>query len=64
MKIKTYAVNQDTGAETFEGECDLADALEPETEEYGEALDELRHQGRCWIGGGAAQLFLLTRAQK
>jgi hypothetical protein len=62
MKIKIYAVDQNTGVETFDAECDLDEAIERDDPEYAEALDELQKTGRYWVGGGAAALSLLTRA--
>ena len=62
MRIKIYTVNQDTGTETLDGECELHEALDRDDPEYAEALDELHKSGRFWVGGGAAALSLLTRA--
>lgn len=59
MRIRIYAVDQQTGAETVEGECDLTEALDDP--EYLDALMELEKVGRYWVGGGAAALSLLMR---
>jgi hypothetical protein len=61
MMIKQYTVD-DTGGETFEGECALDDCFEVDDPEYQVALSELDASGRYWCGGGAAVLFLLVRA--
>ncbi len=61
MKIKVYAVDQSTGAETFDGECELDEALERDDPEYAIALGQLLTIGRYWVGGGAAALSLLMR---
>lgn len=62
MKVRIYAVNQDTGIETFADECRLDEAIERGDPEYYRALVELTKVGRYWIGGGAAPLSLLMRA--
>ncbi len=61
MRVKSYAIDQDTGEETFEGECDLDEAIERDDPEYHKALVYLETRGRYYVGGGAAQLFLLFR---
>lgn len=61
MKVKLYAVNQDTGAESFERECDVADLFE-DSDECWNVTREVKEHGRCWIGGGAAQLFYAVKA--
>lgn len=62
MKIKLYAVNQDTGEQVFEGEKWLDDLFEEGDEELYIAKRELCDVGRYWIGGGAAQLFYASKA--
>jgi hypothetical protein len=61
MKIKIYTIDQNTGTQTLEGECDLDEALDRDDPEYIEALDALQRQGRYLVGGGAAPLSLLMR---
>ena len=62
MQVRIFAVDQETGAEQYIGAGDLTTTgLDPETDEYRDAAYELRRNGRVWVGGGAAQLFLLMR---
>ncbi len=63
MRVTTFTVDQDTGAETFEGECELHEALDPSDDEYLEAVLALASRGRHYVGGGAAQLFLMLRVR-
>lgn len=61
MQVRLAAVNQDTGEE---GQFCLVDTLDMGLEDD-ERLDieiAINKFGRCWIGGGAAQLFLATRS--
>lgn len=58
-------VSWDEGA-TFERACDLTDCIDTkwDADTYYAALRELTTVGRYWIGGGAAPLCLLMRAQQ
>ncbi len=64
MKVRVYAVDQDTAEETFEGERWLTDIIDTEEsrEEYEATAARLAKVGSTYVGGGAAQLFLLYRA--
>jgi len=58
MIAKVFSVNQDTGEfhfEHFSDTRDFEDQIDVET--------ELQKCGRCWIGGGAAQLFYVQVTQ-
>ena len=57
MKVKLYAVNQDTGEQTFDRICEINDLFEDQNEAYVVNM-EIKDSGRAWIGGGAAPLFL------
>ena len=63
MKVKLYAVNQDTGDMVFEKCVWLDDLFDEADEERHSAAREVRDVGRYWIGGGAAPLFYVSRAQ-
>ena len=70
MEVKLYAVDQETGEQRFERVADLAEVLAFDGMDeddlmgmYHEALDEIQRSGRYWLGGGAAQLFLLMRGE-
>jgi hypothetical protein len=61
MKVLIYHVNQTTGEETFEEECEhLCDVLDAESEEYHEAFIALISEGSVLIGGGASPLSRLV----
>jgi hypothetical protein len=62
MIVKVFTIDSDTMAETFLHHSDLADCL-PEADDYWAAYADIVKAGRAWIGGGAAPLFLLTRAE-
>ena len=63
MRVRIYAVDQTTGVETLEATAvDLSECFpDRDDPERLEAQNELERAGRVRIGGGAAQLFLLTR---
>lgn len=51
--------------ETFEAvskEVDLREVI-PDPSEFAEAHAELARNGRYWVGGGAAPLFYITKAE-
>ena len=58
MRVKLYQVDQDTAAETLQREGELADVIVDDDEEYYTIRNALETNGRCWIGGAAAPLFL------
>jgi hypothetical protein len=65
IRCKMYHVDQKTGAETqtFIGYSDdIAKDNSMTDAELVEMETELRAVGRFWIGGGAAPLFCVTRA--
>lgn len=62
MKVKVYAVDQQSGAETFLHWSEWSDILNDNEMLSDSELDELVKHGRVWIGGGAAPLFLLARS--
>lgn len=66
MKVNIYAVDQNTGAQTlYARSVYLAGAMaDADDSERQDAAEKLRTQGRAWIGGGAAPLFLLTLAKE
>jgi hypothetical protein len=59
--VNVYRVDQDTFEETFDRRCYLVDLFgDGENDaEYQDARYEIGQVGRAWIGGGAAQLFLV-----
>ena len=59
MQVRLYQVDQDTAAETLQTVGELSDVIDPDDDEYYSILNALRSAGRCWIGGGAAPLFLV-----
>lgn len=63
-RVAVFAVDQDSGAETFDGEAWLDDLFEPDDAEKREVEAHLRATGRAYIGGGAAQMFLLFNRDK
>jgi len=68
MKIKMFGIDQGTGEETLEWDGEFADFVA--NSELGETeLEECRAmlsgpEARCYIGGGAAALFLLMRVSR
>lgn len=62
MRVKTYHIDN-AGNETFQSACDHSNCFPDDAEEAALALDQLRHTGRYWTGGGAAPLFLLMRVE-
>lgn len=61
MRIRIYAVEQDSDAETLVGVADaLTDCLNAEDPQYAETERELAEYGVAYVGGGAAQLFKLV----
>lgn len=61
MRVKVILVEQDTGNETPQGDSDLDMLFGDGTAdpEYPIAVAALERVGRCYVGGGAAPLFLL-----
>ncbi len=68
MQVKIYDVDSQ-GNEAFRAQCDLHDCFPDDSRdengnsEFLAALNELTRSGRVWIGGGAAPLVLLMRAE-
>ena len=54
-------IYESDGVTPYRARVDIYDAI-PDDDERIEAMEELERMGRAWIGGGAAQLFYLTRA--
>lgn len=70
-KVRVYLVNQDTGEETPQPDCWLADMFPsewpddgPRNAEYLEAMAGIQRDGRWYVGGGARPLFLLFPARE
>lgn len=62
MRVKIFSVDQDTAEENFERLTDTLDMFpDDETERY-LVEEQISRDGRAWIGGGAAQLFLAVKA--
>jgi hypothetical protein len=67
MRIRIYDTDN-SGAETLRCECDFDEAFPCHPDHPNDnperplAYQELRDTGRYWIGGGAAPLVLLMRA--
>lgn len=64
MRVRVYAVDQDTGEEKYVNMSHLSELIETSDDEYADALNQLEKCGRYYIGGGAAQLFLLFRVRE
>ena len=62
MQVKVLLVADD-GAEKFQHYSELRDCFDdPDDDGYQFARDELQRAGRVYVGGGAAPLFLLLKA--
>jgi hypothetical protein len=61
--VKVLLVDQE-GNEHFERYSALRDCFPDDDQDadYVAAVNEIDRQGRAWVGGGAAPLFLLIRA--
>ena len=63
MQVKLFNVNQDTGEQSIiDANCNLADCFPGDDASYEGAIQLIKDNGRAWIGGGAAPLFLAVRA--
>lgn len=63
MNVKIFSVDK-AGQETLVGISDLQSCFGDELDQsadYDAARQELQRASRVWIGGGAAQLFLLKK---
>ena len=61
MLVKIYE-HDGQGNECYSHECDHSECFDCTDESYA-ALCELKASGRYWVGGGAAPLVLLMRAE-
>ena len=59
MIVKVYEIGE-SGEEVFLHHSELSDCFPDSEDELESCRYELNRQGRCWVGGGAAALFLLT----
>jgi hypothetical protein len=60
MQVRIVDVDQDTGEETFRCVAPLDSIFEDDVDERQTAAEQLRRQGRYWVGGGAAPLVRLS----
>lgn len=62
MRVRLYEVDQTTGAmDLVDADCDLEQCFADDRTEYHSTKAELEKIGRAWVGGGAAQLYYLSR---
>lgn len=60
--VTLYRVDQTSGDELFvRRECFVSDVMDMDDPEYEATVEELHAEGRAYIGGGAAPLFVIRR---
>lgn len=66
MQVKLYAVDQESGIETLQAECDILDCFDgsddDQCEECFDAMGKIETIGSAFVGGGAAPLYRIEAA--